>query len=483
MRMVFALHPDDAARLVRTKAIPRSASTRTRYSAVRLAWHDSPERHLQSEQLALAESRGDWRLERLTPGRKPWLPGQSPPALAQSRDMAGLGQPMPEGLAPVATFEGRLAKSIVDTPAGPTTIELLRGTVAGVPLCRATLDGDDAAVRDLAMALAGEFRLGLPRASLAAEALAIADGTDPPPRRLGAPEPFGDTTVAVAFANAIGHFADVLVYFAPLAAEGGPDTEPVHQMRVAVRRARSAIAVFEHGLACPAVTAADRDLKALGAVLGPTRDWDVFATETLPRVAATFPEDRRLRRLEKAVQRAREAAHAALRDWLTSSAFRQTTIGLAWLCSSDRWHATLSAEEHAASAMTPTAFAAHVLQRRWKKMRSAGKAVATLDVSALHGLRLRTKRARYAMEIFIPADDAKPVYRLIRRLSRLQQHLGTLNDCAVATGLLDRIGGPGGRHGYAVGLVLGFLAAAAEGERPGIIQAWKKIRHTPRFWA
>jgi triphosphatase len=477
MRMAFALHPDDAARLSRAKTIARAPSTRPRYRAVHLTWHDSPERALRSDNLVLAESRGDRRLERLTPGRKPGLPGQPPPGIAEP------DYPLPEGLAPVATFEGRLTLFVATTPAGPVTLELLRGTTGGVPLCRLTLDGGDAAVRDLALAIAGEFRLGLPRASLAAEAIAIAEDTEPPPRRLGAPEPFGDTTVATAFANTLGHFADILVYFAPRAAGGGPDTEPVHQMRVAVRRARSAIAVFKHGLACPDVAAADRDLKALGAVLGPTRDWDVFATETLPRVVAAFPDDRHLRRLEKAVQRAREAAHATLRDGLASPAFRQTTIGLGWLCASDSWHATLSPEEQVASAMTPTDFAAHVLQQRWKKMRSAGKSVATLDVPALHGLRLRTKRARYAMEIFIPADDAKPANRLIRRLSLLQQHLGTLNDGAVATGLLDRIGGPSGRHGYAVGLVLGFLAAAADAERPGIIQAWKKIRHSPRFWA
>lgn len=249
-----------------------------------------------------------------------------------------------------------------------------------------------------------------------------------------------------------------------------------------MRRARSAIAVFKHGLACADVIAADRDLKALGTVLGPVRDWDVCVTETLPQVTAAFPDDARLRRLTVAAQRQREACHIGLRACLAAPSFRQLGIGLAWLCVSEAWHATLSPEEQTASAMPPADFAAHVLQHRWKKVSAAGKAIKTLDVPSLHALRLRAKRARYAMEIFRPSEHGKPAQRLIKRLSALQDHLGTLNDGAVAAGLLETLGGPHGKHGYAVGLVLGFLAASAGNERPLMLRAWEKFRSTPRFW-
>ena len=86
------------------------------------------------------------------------------------------------------------------------------------------------------------------------------------------------------------------------------------------------------------------------------------------------------------------------------------------------------------------------------------------------------------MEIFRSADRAKATERLIRRLSRLQELLGVLNDGAVAGGLLDELGGAGGRHGYAAGLIMGFLGASAVGQRPRILRAWEKFRRTPRFW-
>ena len=481
--MEFTLHPDDASRLSRSKLLVRRPGATPRYRSVRLVWYDSPDRDLRARGLALEERQGLWRLERSIPGSFPWLPAQVPPEIARASLPADLGHAIPELLAPVAMFEGRLAITPLQTEAGPVEMALLRGSASGTPVCRLTLDGADAAVRDLALQLAGAFRLDVPRASLATDAMAIADGNQPPPRRLGAPRPMGDTTVAGAFADAIGHFTDVLGHFAPLVIAGGPDTEPVHQMRVAVRRARSTIAVFRHGLACPAVAAADRALKILGAMLGPARDWDVFTIETLPRIAAAFPDDAKLRLLAKAAQRQRDATHAALQAWLATPAFRQSCIGLAWLCGSESWHATLNPDEQAACALEPASFAAHVLERRWKKVRTAGKSLETLAVPALHALRLRAKQARYAIEIFVPGADAKPAQRLIRRLSVLQGHLGTLNDGAVAAGMLDALGGAGGRHGYAVGLVVGFLAASAGEVRPLILRAWKKFRRTARFWS
>ena len=96
----------------------------------------------------------------------------------------------------------------------------------------------------IAVALAGELRAAVPSASLAAEALATAAGASPAERRSGAPVlPVAVRgSVAAAFRHVLGHLTDVMLHHAPAAAViGGEDSEPVHQMRVAVRRARSAM--------------------------------------------------------------------------------------------------------------------------------------------------------------------------------------------------------------------------------------------------
>ncbi len=78
------------------------------------------------------------------------------------------------------------------------------------------------------------------------------------------------------------------------AALDGRDPEGVHQLRVALRRLRSAVSVFGH-LIHPERRSwlTDEARRILGS-LGPARDWDVFLTESLPPMLATRPDDRSL---------------------------------------------------------------------------------------------------------------------------------------------------------------------------------------------
>src|SRR6185437_1842625 len=136
-------------------------------------------------------AKAGWCLERMTPGAGAWLPGQPPPCLETAETIAGITHPLPEPLPPAAALEGRQTGFSLDTDSGPVTVNLLRGVLRTVeaehPISRLTMSGDDTAVRDLALKLSETLRLSVPRCSLAAEALATADGTPPPPRRLGPP--------------------------------------------------------------------------------------------------------------------------------------------------------------------------------------------------------------------------------------------------------------------------------------------------------
>jgi triphosphatase len=483
MQMLLDVHPDDARHLPRSKLLTRKPGTRPRYRSVLKVWHDSPDRALQAEGLALEEDNGIWRLIRLIPGEEPWLPAQPAPVIGEALMAADVGHALPEDLQPIAAFDGRLTSSVLDTADGEVSVALLRGAVGDTPFAQLTLDGPDEAVRGLALALAGSLRIEVPQAGLAAMGLAAARGETPPPQHLGHPKPIENASVTDAFTRAIGHFTDVLLHFAPRAASGDADTEPVHQMRVAVRRARSAIRAFRQAVGCAAVTDADRALKDMSTILGPARDWDVLVTETLPRVSDALPDDPALRRLCDAAQQHREIHNAELRDALTTPGFRQLGVSLAWLCGSTAWHRTLPAEQQAVCAMVPADFAALVMQKRWKKVAAAGKTIEGLDLPSLHAVRLHAKRARYAIEVFLPHDAGRQAHRLLRRLTRLQDDLGTLNDGATAVRLLGDLGGATGVHAYAVGLVLGYVAASTATIRPRVFGAWEKFRRTPRFWA
>ncbi|HVC62453.1 MAG TPA: CHAD domain-containing protein [Acetobacteraceae bacterium] len=483
MELELCLDPDDASRLPRLKLL--AAATRGRAQPQRIVWHDSLDAALTADGLALARERNLWRLERLVPDpAEAWPPGAPPPVLAQAADFSAVGHDLPEPLAPVVAFVGRRHSYGLETAQGAVTLSLTRGTLRAVATERAAsrvhLSGDDHAVLQLALALAGELRLAVPLATLAGEALCTARASAPLPRRLGAPHLPEGLGISDAFAFVLAHLTEVVLHFAPFAAEDVSGPEPVHQMRVALRRLRSAVTVFQRVIDGPELAAATAGLKALSTRLGPTRDWDVFLGETMPAVSAAFPNEPKLARLIAAGERRRRECHAALRDFLRSAEFRRLGIGLAWLAAARSWYP--AAAEGPEQFVSLREFASDVLHRRRRKLLRTDD-IAALDPRALHALRLQAKRARYAAEIFAPLYPGKAPRRFIHRLTAVQDGLGQLNDRATAEKLLAELGGVGGRHAYAAGLVLGFAVAGTTAEvLPRVMRRWEKFQRAAAFW-
>lgn len=486
MDLELGLDPNAASRFSRLPLLAPLRSGRPRNRTIRIIWHDSAERALASDGLVLAEQRPTWRLERLVPDGATWPPGAPSPIVASARSLNELGHSLPQPLVPVAAFEGRARSTDLVCEQGPVVMTLLMGTVRAVAgeqrVCRLHLEGAMQPVQALAVALAGQVELSVPRACLAAEALAIVSGVPPAARHHGAPELPAGCTIAEAFAHTVGHLTDVILHYAPSAAASREDPEPVHQMRVAVRRLRSAIKVFRRAVRSPEVDAADEGLKALAARLGPTRDWDVFVTETFATVADAFPGNKHLKRLLGAAERRRRTCHSELRAFLSSVDFHRLGIELACLASGTEWQEPSGEEEQAELALSLEQFAAKVLDRRLKRLLHVESALAELEPSALHAVRLVAKRLRYAAEIFAPLYPGKSTNRYLRRLSDLQDRLGMLNDVSVAQALLDELGASGGSQAFASGLVLGFSGAHGGRTRGKIDAVWQKFRRQSPFW-
>jgi triphosphatase len=484
MELELGLDPDDAARLPRLAILAPLKAGRARSRATRIVWHDGLDGALDKRGLVITEQRPAWRLERLHPNADKWPPGAPAPVLAEGRDPAALGHPLPDPMVPMAAFEGRALSLALVVDDEPVALTLLNGSLRTVAaehrVSRIVLAGAEPPVLAVALALASELRASVPRASLAAQALAITRGVPPPPRHEGPPELPAGLSVAAAFAHVVGHLTDAILHFAPSAADGQDGPEPVHQMRVAVRRLRSAIKVFRQAVRCPAVDAADADLKALASRLGPTRDWDVFVTETAAKVGAAFPNERKVQSLLAAAERRRLACHAELRAHLEGADFRRLGIELACLAGGDAWQATLDEAETNELASPLNDFARVVLNRRLERLAQLDHDIETLEPAQLHAIRIRAKRVRYAAEIFAPLFPGKLTKRFIRRLATLQDRLGAMNDGAVAETLLSELGSS--RLAFASGVVLGFVGAHGRQARERIARAWHKFHRLAPFW-
>lgn len=440
-----------------------------RPAKVALTWHDTPDGILAERGQALIETRSSrasvWRLHARNPGAAMiWLSGTRDKVLAEAASRDALD--VPDGVAPVVELQAhrrklRLAQS--DVIAALLDGSLRCGDVEQ-PIRRLRLTGPATEVEAAAIALGA----ALPTNTLSDQALAL---VRPGPMSSAPPVLHPGMTVGAAFAHIVAHQTAIIVALAPAACEGA-ETEPVHQMRVAIRRLRSAISLFGDNVACPAVADAKAATRDLARALAPARAWDVFLAETWTALASALPGDTAIADLRTAASACRDAAYADLRAVIAAPGFTALTLRLACLTAGQPWAGTTTELAD---------FATDALKRRSKKLRAAGRHIAQLDIARLHALRLKAKRLRYAGEFFAPLYPDRAARGTLRALAALQEALGHLNDDAAADALLADLP-PALGQGYAGGLLRGFVAGSHANGRTAVRDVWKRLRKRRPPW-
>jgi inorganic triphosphatase YgiF len=206
------------------------------------------------------------------------------------------------------------------------------------------------------------------------------------------------------------------------------DPEYVHQARVALRRVRSAVRLFDRaGRDVPRDLR--NELKWLADALGAVRDWDVFVDQTLPQLARTVGDDLITGGLcARAAQRRRDE-RVKLRAAVSSTRYA------ALILNGERW--SMSRAPADSELLEVTAHAS--LQRAAKKMFKPARFFAALTPGRRHFVRIQAKRFRYAMDLFAAALPKRSAANYVDALSHLQDILGELNDAAVALSMLRQL--------------------------------------------
>jgi triphosphatase len=481
----FDIDATDLPRLMRSPALAAKRGGRARSVAWRTVWHDTASGELAADGLAMAEQGGIWRLERLQPnGGGDWPPATPAPVLAEAA-AAELLRPGLEGtLVAVAAFAGRHRSFPLAGEGSPARLEVLEGALRGVagdrPACRLLFSGPPGEMAALATELDRHVRLNVPRAGLAAGAFAVAHEQDAPPRHLGTPQVPPGLGLSDAIALVIGHLTDVILHWLPqVRSEALP--EPVHQSRVAVRRLRSALAVFRRAAPDGPFEALGAELKELATKLGAARDWDVFLGGTGVAVGLAFEADKRVAGLLAAAVRKRAAAYATLESYLRGDAWHGLSLRLALLPTARPWQETQDAAVLERLGAPAADFAAMALRRQRKRVLAAGEEFAALSPPALHEVRKQAKKLRYCSEFFAELYGGKAVRRFVEKLVDLQEALGAVNDGNVASVLMAELSG-GAERAFAVGVVRGYVAAINARAASDAKRAWRKFADASSFW-
>lgn len=262
------------------------------------------------------------------------------------------------------------------------------------------------------------------------------------------------------------------------------DPEYLHQARVALRRLRSALDVFSPPLPEGVIAPAARELKWLTSCLGPARDWDVFIGETLPSIVEAFGSHRALNAFRARCKRLRSGAGAKARDAARSPRYRELKRSLcAWLAS-EGWLAALDDGARATVQRPVTVHARSVLEKRYQRVRKRGRRLDKRSDAELHRLRIAVKKFRYATDFFSGLYRGKQVRETLRRLSRLQDVLGAMNDAATAAALTDQ--GCDGTRGVSMlearGILAGWTRRRAATLKAELKDAWKAFEEAEKFW-
>jgi inorganic triphosphatase YgiF len=241
------------------------------------------------------------------------------------------------------------------------------------------------------------------------------------------------------------------------------DPEYLHQIRVGVRRLRSALHAFRRLLRGSQAKAAERPLKGMMQIWGAARDWDVFC-ETLADAAA---DPVLLARARQKRSYARRAAAATA----GSAGFHQAQLRMLRWLHRDPW------KSDAARAERLARFAREALARLHARVLEDARKVDWRDERRRHQVRIRVKRLRYACDFFSGCFPHQAVLPFIARLASLQDTLGELNDVAVGKRLIAEIALAG--EGSAVRRWLG----ARERELIGSLEpAWNAFAAKRPFW-
>ncbi|CAN7804262.1 CHAD domain-containing protein [Paraburkholderia hospita] len=252
------------------------------------------------------------------------------------------------------------------------------------------------------------------------------------------------------------------------------DPSAVHQMRVGLRRLRSAFDLFERCIAIPSSLL--DELKWIAGELGDARDWEVLAGTTLPRVFQNAADDSDVRAVQEASrgiagQNRRNAASA-----VNSVRYTRLSVELTRWLDGAGWREGMSDEERRKLSDPIKPFASRTIRGRHRRLIERGRNLAELDADLRHRARIAAKKLRYATEFFASLYPKQAVSHYITSLSNLQDDLGWRNDVAVAEGLLRAIASSRPETMAGAEYARGYLASCVVADYDTLKMLWRRFK-------
>jgi triphosphatase len=349
-----------------------------------------------------------------------------------------------------------------------------------LPLCELELElksGTPADLFALARQLAEQHKLRLDVTSKSEKGFALLRETAPSPvkaeRLKLSRSSAGEAILPEILSNTIGHFTANW-----RALKESDDPESVHQLRVSLRRMRSAFKVFGRISKNGEMAELKDEAGRIASQFGRVRDLSVFraALADGPLRAAGAESGVTVAGFEAVEEeslRQHAEALAAARDLLDSHALTDFVLRVEGF-----------ALGRGPLPMPPRKAAAAMLQWLHARALKRGKGLAVQSAADRHRLRIALKDLRYGIAFLSGLFGRDPrAAQMEGAVAKLQGMLGARNDAAVAAVLAIGLGRmPGADGAAASGFIAGWMAHAATQDDAKLAATWKALRKQRVFW-
>jgi CHAD domain-containing protein len=251
----------------------------------------------------------------------------------------------------------------------------------------------------------------------------------------------------------------------------GDDAEAVHQARVATRRLRSHLRTFRTLLEPEWTATLREELRWLGGEFGAVRDADVLLDRLQHRLDELAPSERKAgERIVEGLAAQREAARDELLAAMRAPRYVELLDQLV-----DAARQPRLALRVAGDGGSDPEILRGLVRAPWGHLRRAVRELPEDPPDqALHDIRIRAKRVRYAAEAVTPVFG-KDARQFVDAITRLQDTLGEHQDAVVAGQWLREAAAASGDVdvAFAGGMLAAIEHRAALASRAEWTDAWR----------
>jgi inorganic triphosphatase YgiF len=359
----------------------------------------------------------------------------------------------------VALDEGKVQSKTAESPISELELELKAGTPNQL--------------YKIALILQKDIPLLIENKSKAERGYALYNPPTLTYHKAGAVELHSKMTAEQAFIHIISYCLshlqaneDIVLY--------GEDIEGVHQMRVALRRLRSCLNLYNHLIPYETHTELRNDIKWISEVLGVARDWDVFV-HNLQQIQSDT-----LQNFKSTVATLQAQAYIEVRQAMRSQRYTRLLLSLGQWLTERYWRKNLNANTLQKLDSPIKDFATKILNKHYQRVSKQGKNLSQLNPEQLHNLRISIKKMAYGTRFFTALYPSEATRTYVKSLSSLQDELGILNDTNVANSLLDKA--LLDNNAPARYFLKGWYAHQEMTHKNALEKAWQAFLKTKLFW-